>query len=250
MEKRVPIIPLFKSNYSILKSILTLEPGQEDSSMADSIIDICKENQIDTMWLVDDTMASYLPAYEAAKKAELKLRFGYRVLFKNEDVKGWHRNIIFPKNRIGYHQLVELATIAATKEDGVFLTYDELHSKWSENLILTVPFYDSFLDRNFLHGDCFIPEFRGIKPVCFIEENDLPFDNHLRELVENFAGNIFEIQRVQTIYYKSKKDALAYQIFRLMERKSGKSRDLEKPEMSHFSSNEFSFESFLTKNEQ
>ena len=56
------IIPIFKSHYSLGRSILTLKmpkgEGQSDSS--DSVFDICDDAGIKEMFLVDDNMAGFL----------------------------------------------------------------------------------------------------------------------------------------------------------------------------------------------
>ena len=66
-------IPLFKSHYSIGKSILTLNSpkgsGKEDSS--DSVFDICDDAEIKEMYLVDDNMAGFLEAYTNAEALKI-----------------------------------------------------------------------------------------------------------------------------------------------------------------------------------
>ena len=74
------MIPLFKSHYSIGKSILTLE--EEGSSIEDgpqSIIDLCKKNKIKDLFLVDDSMSGFLQGYLNSEKAKLNFRFGLRI---------------------------------------------------------------------------------------------------------------------------------------------------------------------------
>ena len=74
-------LPIFKSQYSLGKSILTLEKAGESSGVGpDSIIDICINNNIQNMFLVDDNMSGFLQAYTNSKEAELKLIFGLRIL--------------------------------------------------------------------------------------------------------------------------------------------------------------------------
>ena len=74
------MIPLFKSHYSIGKSILTLE--EEGSSIEDgpqSIIDLCKKNKIKDLFLVDDSMSGFLQGYLNSEKAKLNFRFDLRI---------------------------------------------------------------------------------------------------------------------------------------------------------------------------
>ena len=57
------MIPLFKSHYSLGRSILTLEDKDEKDDYPDSIIQICKENKMKELYLVEDNMSSFLEAY-------------------------------------------------------------------------------------------------------------------------------------------------------------------------------------------
>ena len=65
-------IPLFKSHYSLGKSILTLNKrSSEPSTGPDSIIDICVDNKLKELYLVDDNMSGFLEAYETVAKIKL-----------------------------------------------------------------------------------------------------------------------------------------------------------------------------------
>ena len=77
MVQRVPydIIPLFKTHYSLGKSILnlSLEDNQPDES--DSVFPILKENKLKELVLVEDSMTGFLEAYQNAKELNIKLIF-------------------------------------------------------------------------------------------------------------------------------------------------------------------------------
>jgi len=73
-------IPLFKSHYSIGKSILTLENQEEErSNYPSSIIEIAKRKKLKTVFLVEDGMSGFLEAYKNCEEAKIKLIFGLRV---------------------------------------------------------------------------------------------------------------------------------------------------------------------------
>ena len=75
-------IPLFKSHYSLGKSILTLDkPEDSDPSGPDSIISICKENKIKNLYLVDDSMSGFLQGYLNSKDEKINFNFGLRMTF-------------------------------------------------------------------------------------------------------------------------------------------------------------------------
>ena len=71
------VLPLFKSHYSVGKSILTLYPqGSSDGTGPDSVIDICADNKLDHFYLVDDSMTGFREAYQNSLEAKIDLRFG------------------------------------------------------------------------------------------------------------------------------------------------------------------------------
>jgi Mg2+ and Co2+ transporter CorA len=85
------VYPFFKSHFSLGRSILTLgdppaEPKKEEDKLKDeylihpdSIIDICKKNNMEKFFLIDDTISGFLEAKLNAEKADLQLIFGLRL---------------------------------------------------------------------------------------------------------------------------------------------------------------------------
>ena len=73
------MIPLFKSHYSLGRSILTLEDKPERDEYPDSIIQIAKQNKLKEIFLVEDNMSSFLEAYTNCKNNDIKLNYGLRI---------------------------------------------------------------------------------------------------------------------------------------------------------------------------
>ena len=74
------VIPIFKSHYSIGRSILTLEKPEDGvKDGPDSIIDLCKKNDIKNLYLVEDSMGGFLQGYINSSAAGLNFRFGLRL---------------------------------------------------------------------------------------------------------------------------------------------------------------------------
>ena len=73
------MIPLFKSHYSLGRSILTLEDKSERDEYPDSIIQIAKQNKLKEIFLVEDNMSSFLEAYTNCKNNDIKLNYGLRI---------------------------------------------------------------------------------------------------------------------------------------------------------------------------
>ena len=102
------LVPIFKSHYSLGRSILTLAPPKEpdDTESADSIFDICVENGIKEFFLVEDNISGFLEAYTTAEELKIKLIFGIRLTFcldySNKTEEGRlnsYKNIIFVKTK-------------------------------------------------------------------------------------------------------------------------------------------------------
>ena len=245
-------IPLFKSHYSIGRSILTLtSPGDDCANSPRSIFNILTQNNIKELFLVEDSMSGFLEAYKNSKDNNIKLNFGLRLNFvcdiedKNEEaLKGKCKYIIFAKNTNGYKRLIKIWTLAA--KEGFYYTpnldFKSLRKFWSnEDLLMCIPFYDSFLHRNSLEGAVCIPDFEYCEPTLFIEDNDVPFDYLIRQRVENYAESSgFSVQKTKSVFYKNREDFLAYLTFKCINNRS----TLEKPNMDHMCSDEFCFESW------
>jgi len=248
------MIPLFKSHYSLGRSILTLEDKDEKDDYPDSIIQICKENKMKELYLVEDNMSSFLEAYSNCRKNNIKLNYGLRISVtdsmsdKSEESKTKSSKIIlFFKNKKGYQQLTKLYSIAA--KEGFYyeprLDYETISKNWSEDLILCIPFYDSFIFNNTLKNSLCIPQFDFTKPIFFIEDNDLPFDSLVKQKALSFAEkNDLKVYKVQSVFYKERKDFKAYLTFRCINNRSV----LNKLNLDHMSSNEFCFESVHQRN--
>jgi DNA polymerase-3 subunit alpha len=248
------MIPLFKSHYSLGRSILTLEDKDEKDDYPDSIIQICKENKMKELYLVEDNMSSFLEAYSNCRKNNIKLNYGLRISVtesmsdKSEESKTKSSKIIlFFKNKKGYQQLTKLYSIAS--KEGFYyeprLDYETISKNWTDDLILCIPFYDSFIFNNTLKNSLCIPQFDFTKPIFFIEDNDLPFDSLVKQKALSFAQkNDLKIYKAQSVFYKERKDFKAYLTFRCINNRSV----LNKPNLDHMSSNEFCFESIHKRN--
>lgn len=250
------MIPLFKSHYSIGKSVLTLkDPSKTQDDGPDSIFKIALANNLDKIVLVEDSLIGFFEAYKMAQSLNIDLIFGLRLSMRNskeeQDSESEHKIIIFAKNSNGCKLLNKIYSEAFTSFEG-FLDYKSLKKFWNnKDLKLAVPFYDSFLHvNNFSFGNA-VPDFSFSDPCFFVESNGLAFDHLLKNQVDNFISKNpkHQIQKVKSIYYKNKKDVeslMAYKI--ICGRNFQKNRSLSRPELSHFNSDQFCFESWKEYN--
>lgn len=252
------VIPLFKSHYSLGRSILTLKSaGKSTESEPDSIIDLALQYGLKQVTLVEDGFSSFLEAYTNCQESKLQLVFGLRlsvcqdVEVKSEEaLSTTSKYIIFVRNAEGYKRLVKIFTFAASPEVMYYeprIDFKNLKKFWSENdLQLAVPFYDSFLFKNTLRFSVCVPDFSFASPIFFIEHNNLLFDNLLAtKVIEFCASNELQGMHAKSIYYARKKDFLAYLTFRCINNRS----TLEKPEFEHLNSPTFNLESWKEQND-
>ncbi len=247
------ILPLFKTHYSLGKSILTLSPEDNQPDESDSVFSILKENKMKELILVEDSMTGFLEAYQNCKDSDVKLIFGLRMsicidaLEKNEDSrKTESKVVVFAKNKNGYKKLIKISSFASRKGFYYYprIDYKTLKSFWNDKeLKLAIPFYDSYVFTNTLYNNMCVPELDFTDPTYFVEDNNLPFDDLLANKVDNLSKNI---QKVQSIYYKDEKDFKAYLTYKCINKRS----TLDKPELEQMTSNEFCVESWKKKNEK
>ena len=68
------MVPLFKTHYSIGKSILTLQPPSNvDKDGADSVIDMALDSGLKQLVLVEDSMHGFLEAKRRCEENKLQL---------------------------------------------------------------------------------------------------------------------------------------------------------------------------------
>ncbi len=247
------VLPVFKSHYSLGRSILTLENDESAPDESDSIFNICKENELKQLVLVDNNMSGFLQAYQNSKEAKIKLVFGIRITICNDmeqkdadSLKTNNKIIIFLKNEEGYKRLIRIFSQAS--RDGFYYEprtdYKNLKKHWNDKeLSLVMPFYDSYIFKNALYSNICVPEFNFTEPTYFLEDNDLPFDELIKSKVMSVSS---KTQKAQSIFYKEKKDFKAYLTFRCINNRS----TLEKPEIEHMTSDEFCVESWKEKCEK
>lgn len=257
------LIPIFKSNYSCGRSILTLdkfeapdkkkdkkESVESAENRADSIINIALENNLKNVLVFDDNFSGALEGYTNCREAGLKFTFGVRLTCvpdmtkkDEESFDSEHKIVVVAKNRQGYEALVKVYTKAAT--DGFYyeprIDVAALKTLWQPGLELVIPFYDSYIFKNLLTMSTIIPNFNGLDPYYIIEHHGLPFDSIVEKHIEVLTSKIL---RSHSIYYKKREDFLAYLTLRCINKRS----TLEKPNLDHMHSDSFSVEGWKDEN--
>lgn len=246
------IIPVFKSHFSFGRSILTLDsPDDCKEGGSDSIIKIAIDNGLKTVFLVEDELIGVPTFLKAAQKFELRPAFGLRLSIRSNPTEALdeHKIVILAKNAAGC-KLLNKIFHASFVGDERFITYESLKALWDkEHLSLIIPFYDSFLHYNNLRFGTIVPDLSFADVTLFLEDNDLAIDIPIAEAVLDFAKAFsYPVQKAKSIFYKDRSDIDAFMAYKIICGKvDGRGRSLEKPELPHFCSAEFSFESFKEK---
>tara|TARA_R100000008_G_C3574615_1_gene164386 strand:- start:792 stop:1547 length:756 start_codon:yes stop_codon:yes gene_type:complete len=248
------VLPLFKSHYSLGKSILTLEsPESVYPEGPDSIIKICKDNEISSFFLIEDNMSSFLQAYKNSCLENIKFNFGLRLTVcndmeaKNQDeLTKSCKYVIIANNDEGYRKLIKIYSLASQR--GFYyeprIDFKNLKYIWSEkDLTLCVPFYDSFLHKNSLHDHICQPDFDFTSPVFMDEDNDNFIDILIKNKIRDFCKDKYEVLDAKSIFYHKREDFKAYLTFRCINQRT----TLDKPNFDHMTSREFCFESWKEK---
>lgn len=225
------MIPLFKTHFSIGRSILRIDDIQR----------ICADENIKEIFLVEDTMTGFPEAFSALGD---KLRFGFRFSIYNEDLSedSESKMLAFPHGDVGAKELYSLYTRSFS---------EKITSPWefTKNIQYAVPFYDSFLHKNLTSFSNCIIDLPSNVPF-FVERNGLPFDMILEEkivdYVTNTLGNAEEnIELAKSIYYENMEDVSAFQTYKcICNRKPGRQASLSNPRLDHFGSDRFCVEAW------
>lgn len=251
------ILPIFTSNFSIGKSILSLEePSKVTSEGADSILQIAQELGLKTIVAVESTMISFKKFHEATKALNIQLIYGVKFSAANNRFDepalretSHHKVIVFAKNDNGCKELIKLYSEAHTKSGG-FVDYSLLKEFFeNQNLQLAFPFYSSFIHKNNFYGKQCLPEFDFTTPWIFVGDHGLPFDELLRQKTFAYAEQHGIVpMETHSIYYKNRSDCEAYTVFRILtDRKQGKPQTLDNPNLEQHGSSEFCLEGFLER---
>jgi DNA polymerase III alpha subunit len=246
------MLPLFKSHYSIGKSILTLnEPGETDSESADSIFDLLINNKINDLTLVENSPTGFLQAQKVSDFSGINFVFGliFNMQCSLDSKDDEHKIIVFARSKEGCNKLNLLYSDTHCNNQGV-CTNDLISQHWSDkHLLLAIPFYDSFLYKNNFSFSTCMPNFDFAKPIFFIENNNLPIDNLLEDSVNQYCSNhSLQTLKTKTILYNKKSDVEAFQTYKcICNRNFSRQSTLSNPNLSGFGSSDFSFESYLSE---
>ena len=200
------MIALFKSHFSIGKSILTLDdPITQKEGGADSIFSIAVENNLKEIVLVEDSLTGFLQAKKNADKLDIKLVFGLRINMKEdglidpkeESLNSSHKVILFARNAKGCQLINKIYSEAFTKNHNC-VDHKLLKKHWSSrSLIMAIPFYDSFIYNNLMKFSNCTPNFDFSPPL----EQQLTLVGSGTHVEYAFFANLKDLIYLMQLYY-------------------------------------------------
>lgn len=227
--------PLFKSHASIGASLLKNQ----------DILDIQEEYKLDKIVVVEDSFYGFRELNSKLLERNVPLIFGIRLpVVQNTNDELPSKLIFFAKNNEGAKQIKKLYTKTHCSDSGNLVLADLNKDEYSQTRI-AVPFYDSFVYQNIFHfGMCEI-NLRPFDHFFFEESNDHPFDSMISAQLKKIANKIVA---AKSIYYRNRDDIDAFQFYKsVASRSGGKPVSFGNPQLEHFCSPEFCWESYLEK---
>ncbi len=255
------IVPIFVTHYGLSQgSILTLdEPGKTKPGNPSSVFDLAQEVGLEQIVILDAKVDGFVEAYKNCQKLKNKptLIYGFTLTvcadrFEKSEASllTEHKIVIFLKNKNGYHDALKIYNRAWT--DNFYYTgridAAQLKELWTENLILALPYFSSFLGKNSLSVSRIVPDLPINCPIILKEiGSDLPFAPIIDRAIDRYINVEMRdcvespILNCKTIYYSKKEDFRKYMVYRAILNRSS----WDSPKIDHLSSDQFSFESYL-----
>ena len=227
------MIPLFKSTFSIGRSLLRVE----------DLVDIAQSGDVKRMILVEDNFYGFRVINNAFLNIGVPLVYGVKLPVVQSDLSEKSSKLIFfPKNNKGVSVARKLYTKCMTSE-GEVIKLSELEPKDFEDISIGVPFYDSYIYNNIFHfGLCDLC-LDGYDHFYIEESNNHPFDFQISSVLKKIG---VKTETAKSIYYRDKDDFEAFQMYKaICSRRQGRVPTYSNPNLNDFCSNEFSYESFL-----
>lgn len=251
------IISYFSSHFSLGRSILTLdEPEDEiDISKPVSIFSIAKKYDLKTFFLRDSSFSGFIRFYKGCQELDIQGIFGIKLVICNDTIKKDDESrktesvvTIWMKNSDSYKDLLRIYSKSHTEDFYYYGRSDwkTIINNWTDNLILSVDFYNGFTARNLLENHQCIPNFGQIKPFFEYSLMSLPFDSLIEKATDEYIkNNGFEKLNIHPILYYDYDSFKSFQVFRSINNRSF----FTSPNIDFLSSPNFCWENYCKMQE-
>jgi hypothetical protein len=223
------MIPIFKTQYSIGKSLLS-----------ESDIINLTDPKNDPVYIVDDSFYGFRKIAKKFTAAKRSFVFGVSLPVSCETSTNPSKLIFLAKNDDGVKEIRKLYSQCYCSENQ---TLNFIASEISQNVQIVVPFYDSFIYKNIFNFGFHDIDFGSHEVIYMSEENDHPFDFQIQRVLDKVSLNQ---AKVKTICYEKREDFVTAQAYRaLTSRTQGKQTTFSCPQLDGSCSEEFCWESYL-----
>lgn len=226
------IFPLFHSSSSLKEGgIFTFDKAGAAAKSGKkcgpiSLCDLAKEEKMTKLMFVASKFADFMTAQKSLKDVGCQMVFGLKLAVcddiadKSDASLKTQSNVIIWMGGDGsedYRALINIYTVAA--QDGFYYVprtdWKTLKAMWHKDLILSLPFYSSFLARNTLTMASIVPQL-PVDAILFREVgNQMPFDSLINSAIDRYhQSSGYQIQDVKSIYYKNRNDSKQFQVWR------------------------------------
>lgn len=243
------------------RSILTFDdPSECHEGGPISAIQLMKDAGVDEFSFVSPNMHNFMRLMKVCEKHKIRSTLGLEMWITDDAARldeqsraNESKVIIWMTKPMAYASLVNLHNAFRAKRNEAgeakyfyyHFRYDwaGLKANWSDDLAISIPFFDSFLARNLLnYGSQIIPDFPA-KPFFHREiETGHPHEGLINAALDRFnAGGEYSIINTKTIYYARRADFKTYLVYRAMKNKTY----FDKPELDFLCSPNFSWEDYM-----
>ena len=224
------MIPLFKTHFSIGRSLLTPE----------RCFELAKESNLSEIVFLEDSFSGFRKINLLATENGFRFRFGIRLLARQAPELIESKIVLFAKNNDGLRSLREIFT-KMNIDGGVW----DIDKSMLKDIQVVIPFYDSFVHKNLHEFGVHNIELPDL--VYFVEDNGHPFDYQILRGLERFKE---KKQSVKSIFYEKKENFKEYQFYRSnSQRQAGKIPVFTSPELENCGSDKFCWEDFQLRNQ-
>ncbi len=259
MPEPLSVTPLFSTSASRSQGgIFTVEKAGETAKAKRtrgpvSLCDLAKRDKLTHLHLVESNWVNFMNAHKNLKEVGCNLSFGLKLVVcediadKSEASFKTESNVVIwlaGDGSTDYQRLIKLFTIAAN--DGFYhvprIDWKTLCIGWGDDLLLSLPFYSSFLAKNTLTFASIVPQLPAMPLVMREVGQNLAVDSLLDDAVDVYVEKTgAEVQSVKSLYYLNRTDAKAWLNWRCILTR-GASFDV--PNLDGCTSREFSYESW------
>ncbi len=252
------IVPLFSTAASRRQGgSFTVEKAGDKAKMGRkrgpvSLCDLAKAEGLKRMWLVESSFVNFMSAAKNLAEVGCALHFGLKLTVcadaadKTEASFKTESKVVVWMAGDGSTDYVRLCQLFTKANEGFYyvprVDWKTLCAMWGDDLLLTLPFYSSFLARNTLTFSSIVPEM-PCQPLLLREvKQGHPHDGLINAAIDRYVeATKAPVRDVKSVYYPTRKLAGAFLCWRAaLERNS----TFSAPNMDQMCSREFSWEAY------